>query len=99
MGKKRFPFACEMGKMYLCWQQYKPLDGMDRSELREKDKVRREKLAGYFYDLSKLSFAGIFVSVIVPLFTETLNLRMWIAAIFGVVLTILSAMLANKILK
>ncbi|MDD6079592.1 MAG: hypothetical protein PUC85_05415 [bacterium] len=99
MGKKRFPFACEMGKMYLCWQQYKSLDGMDRSELREKDKVRREKLAGYFYDLSKLSFAGIFVSVIVPLFTETLNLHMWIAAIFGVVLTILSAMLANKILK
>lgn len=88
-----------MGKMYLCWQQYKSLDGMDRSELREKDKVRREKLAGYFYDLSKLSFAGIFVSVIVPLFTETLNLHMWIAAIFGVVLTILSAMLANKILK
>ena len=72
---------------------------MDRSELREKDKVRREKLAGYFYDLSKLSFAGIFVSVIVPLFTETLNLRMWIVAIFGVVLTILSARLANKILK
>ena len=99
MGKKRSPFACEMGKMYLCWQQYKSLDGMDRSELREKDKVRREKLVGYFYDLSKLSFAGIFVSVIVPLFTETLNLRMWIAAIFGVVLTILSAMLANKILK
>ena len=99
MGKKRFPFACEMGKMYLCWQQYKSLDAMDRSELREKDKVRREKLAGYFYDLSKLSFAGIFVSVIVPLFTETLNLRMWIATIFGVVLTILSAMLANKILK
>lgn len=99
MEKKRFPFACEMGKMYLCWQQYKSLDGMDRSELREKDKVRREKLAGYFYDLSKLSFAGIFVSVIVPLFTETLNLHMWIAAIFGVVLTILSAMLANKILK
>ena len=99
MGKKRFPFACEMGKMYLCWQQYKSLDGMDRSELREKDKVRREKLAGYFYDLSKLSFAGIFVSIIVPLFTETLNLHMWIAAIFGVVLTILSAMLANKILK
>ena len=88
-----------MGKMYICWQQYKSLDGMDRSELREKDKVRREKLAGYFYDLSKLSFAGIFVSVIVPLFTETLNLHMWIAAIFGVVLTILSAMLANKILK
>ena len=99
MGRIRFPFACEMGKMYLCWQQYKSLDGMDRSELREKDKVRREKLAGYFYDLSKLSFAGIFVSVIVPLFTETLNLHMWIAAIFGVVLTILSAMLANKILK
>ncbi len=30
-----------------------------KQEGREKDKVRKEKLAGYFFDLSKLSFAGL----------------------------------------
>ncbi len=70
-----------------------------REERKEKDKVRREKLAGYYFDLSKLSFAGIFVSVIIPLLTDEQNVRMWVAAVFGLILTVLSASLANKILK
>lgn len=70
-----------------------------KKERKERDKVRREKLAGYYFDLSKLSFAGIFVSVIIPIITNEQNARMWVAAIFGLVLTVLSASLANKILK
>ena len=27
----------------------------------EKEKIRREKLAGYFFDISKLSFAGLII--------------------------------------
>lgn len=27
-------------------------------ELKEREKTRREKMGGYFYDLSKLSFGG-----------------------------------------
>ena len=33
----------------------------------EKDKVRREKLAGLFFDLAKLSFAGLVVGGIVSM--------------------------------
>lgn len=70
-----------------------------KKEGKEKDKVRREKLAGYFFDLSKLSFAGLFISIIIPLFSDVQNITMWLAALFGIILTITSAMLANKILK
>ena len=68
-------------------------------EGKEKDKTRREKLAGYFFDLSKLSFAGLVISIILPLFSNVENTILWLAALFGTVLTISSAMLANKILK
>lgn len=70
-----------------------------KKEGKEKNKTRREKLAGYFFDLSKLSFAGLVVSIILPLFSNVENTILWLAALFGTVLTISSAMLANKILK
>lgn len=70
-----------------------------KKEVKEKDKTRREKLAGYFFDLSKLSFAGIVISIILPLFSNVGDVKMWIAALFGITLTVLSALLANKILK
>lgn len=70
-----------------------------KKEGKEKDKTRREKLAGYFFDLSKLSFAGLVVSIILPLFSNVANIILWLAVLFGTILTISSAMLANKILK
>ena len=70
-----------------------------KKEGKEKDKTRREKLAGYFFDLSKLSFTGLVISIILPLFSNVENTILWLAALFGTVLTISSAMLANKILK
>ena len=33
--------------------------GMDRNELRDIDKVSRETLGKFFYDLAKLVFAGV----------------------------------------
>ena len=38
-----------------------------KKEVKEKDKVRREKLAGLFFDLAKLSFAGLVVGGIVSM--------------------------------
>ena len=35
-----------------------------KKEGKEKDKTRREKLAGYFFDLSKLSFAGLVITAV-----------------------------------
>jgi len=70
-----------------------------RKERKEKDKVRREKLAGYFFDLSKLSFAGLVIGIVLPLFSDSQNSVMWAVISLGCILTISSAMLANKILK
>ena len=63
-----------------------------KREFKEKDKVRKEKLAGYFYDLSKLSFAGLVIGIILPLFTNVGDLKIWCVAILGLLLTILSAL-------
>ena len=70
-----------------------------KKERKEKDKVRREKLAGYFFDLSKLSFAGLVIGIVLPLFSDSQNSVMWAVISLGCILTISSAMLANKILK
>ena len=35
------------------------MGGMDRNELRDIDKVSRETLGKFFYDLAKLVFAGV----------------------------------------
>ena len=45
------------------------------------------------------SFARLVISIILPLFSNVENTILWLAALFGTVLTISSAMLANKILK
>ncbi len=61
--------------------------------------MRREKLAAFFYDIAKLSFAGLVVGFVMPIFSDMRNENNWYAIVIGIVLTILSASLANKILK
>lgn len=73
--------------------------GKIKDEMKKRDATRREKLAGYFFDLSKLIFAGMVIGLILPLLSDTENAQMWIIAVFGIILTTLSALLANKILK
>ena len=73
--------------------------GKIKDEMKKRDATRREKLAGYFFDLSKPIFAGMVIGLILPLLSDTENAKMWIIAVFGIILTTLSALLANKILK
>lgn len=73
--------------------------GKIKDEMKKRDATRREKLAGYFFDLSKLIFAGMVIGLILPLLSDTENAKMWIIAVFGIILTTLSALLANKILQ
>lgn len=44
-----------------------------KKETKEKDKMRRETLGKFFFDLAKLAFAGLFVSWITPLSTNANN--------------------------
>lgn len=71
----------------------------EKKEVKEKDKVRREKLAGYFFDLSKLSFAGLVIGFVMPIFSNAKDENNWYVIVIGVILTTLSASLANKILR
>lgn len=70
-----------------------------KKEGKEKDKTRREKLAGYFFDLSKLIFAALVLGGITPLFTNAANEINWSTLILGVISTYMFANFANRILK
>ena len=73
--------------------------GERKKERKEKDKTRRDKLAGYFFDLSKLSFAGLVIGIVSPLFANVGDVTSWKVICFGLILTVSSALVANKILK
>lgn len=66
---------------------------------KEKDGTRREKLAGYFFDLSKLVFAAIVLGGLTPLFTDSYDNTNWLSILFGAVSTFFLAFLGNRILK
>ncbi len=70
-----------------------------QKETKEKDKTRREKLAGFFFDLAKLCFAGLVVGAITPLLTQTENGINWAIIIGGIISTYWFAFSANNILK
>lgn len=70
-----------------------------KKETKERDKTRKEKLASYFFDLSKLSFAGLVIGIVTPLYSNITDENSWYAIITGIILTTMSALLANKILK
>lgn len=70
-----------------------------QKEAREKNKDRRDKLADYFFDLSKLIFAGLVIGGITPLFTHTTDGMNWVTVVLGIFSTYIFAFFANRILK
>ena len=64
-----------------------------------REDLRREKLAGYFFDLSKLSYAGMVVGFIMPLITQGWNVAIFVVVFVGVLAAVTSAIIANLILK
>lgn len=69
------------------------------SNIRERERVRRDKLASYFFGLSKLSYAGLVIGIILPLMSDVTNVGIWAVILAGVAFTVSSALLANKLLK
>ena len=70
-----------------------------RKETKEKEKVSRETLGKYFYDLSKLSFGAMVLGVVVPWLSELDNPNYWIVLLIGLFTTIMLAMSGYKIIK
>ncbi len=53
------------------------------AERQERNRTRREKLAGYFFDISKLIFAGLVIGGLTPLLTEDYGSMSWAVIVSG----------------
>ena len=70
-----------------------------KKEAKERNKTRKEKLAGYFYDSSKVILAGVVIGGLAPLFTRPdIELNYYII-VAGTLATVLLAWIGNNILK
>lgn len=69
------------------------------SEALAKNKLRREKLANFFFDLAKLVFAGLVVGSVTPIFIDTFQPSILIPVVIGLVVTVVLASFANNLLK
>lgn len=70
-----------------------------RKESKEKEKLSREILGKYFYDLSKLSFAAMVLGVVVPWFSEKSNFDYLILLVIGLLTTAFLGFFGYKIIK
>lgn len=64
----------------------------------EMKKLKKETMAKYFYDLSKLTFAAMVLGGIIS-FLQGTEIKWGIIAIMGCVLAIVLASIGNSILK
>lgn len=72
---------------------------MGSRDEKEKVKVRKEKLGGYFYNLSQLVFTGTGVGGVLPFLQGTASLGDMSVLVFGAVATAVFAYAANRVLK
>ena len=72
---------------------------MGQRDEKDKMKSRKEKLADYFYDLSKLIFAAMVLGGMSSLYTGDFKPFILYIMSVGIALTYATAFLANRILK
>ena len=72
---------------------------MSYRENRDKEKLRKDKVAGYFFNLSQLTFAALVLGGISPIYTNNAIGYNWYILLMGLILTILLALIGNKLLK
>lgn len=74
-------------------------DMKSREEARARAEKRKEKLSTYFYDLSKLSFGGSVFAAVFAWINDVENYWYVVVLVVGILVTIIFAMFANKLLK
>ena len=70
-----------------------------KNETKEKSKIRREKIAGYFLNLSQLTFVALVLGGITPLYINEEHVVSWLLISVGILMTILLARIGYSILK
>ena len=70
-----------------------------KKEKKEKDKVRNEKLAGYFLNLSQLTFVALVLGGITPLYINEEHVVSWLLLSAGALASFVLASIGYRILK
>ena len=68
-------------------------------EKKERDKVRNEKLAGYFLNLSQLTFVALVLGGITPFYINEEHVVSWMLLGAGAMMTMLFGIAGYRILK
>ena len=68
-------------------------------EGREREKARKENLGKFFYDLAKLTFAGVVICGVIPLYKNPNDFSQWVMLITGLGGRGMIAVCANRIFK
>ena len=75
-------------------------ENLSKNKISERKQKRREMLAGYFFDLSKLMCSGVVVGGLSPLFTgDEMGIFNYLCISFGFTAAVLFAYFGNEILK
>ena len=70
-----------------------------KKEKKEKNKVRNEKLAGYFLNLSQLTFVALVLGGITPLYINEEHVVSWLLLSAGALMTMVFGIVGYRILK
>lgn len=68
-------------------------------ETREKKKSYREKIGGYFLDLSKLSFAGLVIGGLISINLANISVKDIFTVTFGLCVTVFLGRIGNNFIK
>lgn len=68
-------------------------------ECKEREKSRKENLGKFFYDLAKLTFAGVVIGGIIMLYGEPEMATHWTRVVSGLLGTGMIAFFANRMFK
>ncbi len=69
-----------------------------QKEEKERVRTRREKIAGYFLNLSQLTFAAVVLGGMPALF-DNADSHAWLKISLGTISTVFLALIGSKILK
>ena len=76
------------------WSQIQEL----KKEKKEKNKVRREKFAGYFLNLSQLTFVALVLGGITPIYVDVGHVYNWYLITIGALTFTLMFWLGSEII-
>lgn len=70
-----------------------------KKEVKEKEKLSREALGKFFYDLAKISFTALVVGSVVSVATQQERMEYWVLIFIGVFVTYIFSYIGYKIIK